>query len=35
MELSGRFDFIGWYNDFSLTAPLTPEGRHIVILRKR
>ncbi len=35
VELSGRFEFIGWYNDFSLTAPLTPEGRHIVILRKR
>jgi SAM-dependent methyltransferase len=35
IELSGRFDLIGWYNDFSLTAPLTPEGRHIVILRKR
>jgi SAM-dependent methyltransferase len=35
VELSGRFDFVGWYNDFSLTAPLTPEGRHMVILRKR
>ncbi len=35
IELSGRFDFVGWYNDFSLTAPLTPEGRHMVILRKR
>jgi len=35
VELSGRFDFVGWYNDFSLTAPLTAEGRHIVILRKR
>jgi SAM-dependent methyltransferase len=35
VELSGHFDFVGWYNDFSLTAPLTPDGRHIVILRKR
>jgi SAM-dependent methyltransferase len=35
VELNGRFEFIGWYNDFSLTAPLTPEGRHMTILRKR
>lgn len=35
IELSGRFDFIGWYNDFSLTAPLTPDGRHMVVLRNR
>jgi len=35
VELSGRFDFIGWYNDFSFTAELTPEGRHIAILRSR
>jgi SAM-dependent methyltransferase len=35
VELSGRFEFIGWYNDFSLTAPLAPEGRHVVILRRR
>lgn len=35
VELNGRFEFIGWYNDFSLAAPLTPEGRHMVILRKR
>jgi SAM-dependent methyltransferase len=35
VELSGRFEFIGWYNDFSLTAPLTPDGRHTAILRKR
>jgi SAM-dependent methyltransferase len=35
VELSRRFEFIGWYNDFSLTAPLRPEGRHIVVLRKR
>jgi hypothetical protein len=35
VELSGRFEFIGWYNDFSLTAELNPNGRHMVILRKR
>jgi SAM-dependent methyltransferase len=35
VELSGRFEFSGWYNDFSFAAPLTPEGRHLTILRKR
>ncbi len=35
VELSRRFEFIGWYNDFSFAAPLTPEGRHLTILRKR
>jgi SAM-dependent methyltransferase len=35
VELSGRFEFIGWYNDFSLAAPVTPKGRHIAALRKR
>ena len=35
VELSGRFEFIGWYNDFSFTAEVRPEGRHLVILRKR
>lgn len=35
VELNGRFDFIGWYNDFSFPAELKPEGRHIVILRRR
>jgi SAM-dependent methyltransferase len=35
VELSGRFEFLGWYNDFSFTAELKPEGRHIAILRKR
>jgi hypothetical protein len=35
VELSGRFEFIGWYNDFSFTAELKPEGRHLTILRKR
>lgn len=35
VALSGRLEFIGWYSDFSLAAELRPEGRHIVILRKR
>jgi SAM-dependent methyltransferase len=33
--LSKRFEFIGWYNDFSFTAELKPEGRHLTILRNR
>jgi SAM-dependent methyltransferase len=35
IELSGRFEFVGWYNDFRFTAEVKPEGRHLVILRKR
>jgi hypothetical protein len=35
VERSGGFEFIGWYNDFSLTAPVTPAGRHMTILRRR
>jgi len=35
VELSGLFEFIGWYNDFSFTAELKAHGRHIAILRKR
>jgi hypothetical protein len=35
VQLSGRFEFLGWYNDFSFTAELKPEGRHLTILRKR
>ena len=35
VEASGRFEFVGWYNDFSFSATLGPEGRHQVILRKR
>ena len=34
VELSRQFEFIGWYNDFSFTDELKPEGRHITILRK-
>jgi SAM-dependent methyltransferase len=35
VEHSSRFEFIGWYNDFSFTAELKPEGRHLTVLRKR
>jgi SAM-dependent methyltransferase len=35
IELSGRFEFVGWYNDFSFTDKLGAEGRHAVVLRKR
>jgi SAM-dependent methyltransferase len=34
VELSGRFEFLGWHNDFSITAQLKPEGRHLAVLRK-
>lgn len=34
VELSRDFEFVGWFNDFSLAAPVTPEGRHIAILRR-
>ena len=35
VEGSRAFEFVGWFNDFSLTAALKPEGRHIAILRRR
>jgi len=35
VELSKRFEFIGWYNDFSFTAEMRPDGRHLAILRTR
>jgi SAM-dependent methyltransferase len=34
VELSGRFEFVGWFNDFSFDAPVTPKGRHTAILRR-
>jgi SAM-dependent methyltransferase len=34
IELSRRFAFVGWFNDFDLAAPVTPKGRHVVVLRK-
>jgi SAM-dependent methyltransferase len=35
VELSEVFEFVGWFNDFDLSAPLKPEGRHTAILRRR
>src|SRR5215470_14749364 len=35
VELNKRFEFIGWYNDFSFSATLRPGGRHLTILRKQ
>ena len=35
VELSRRFELLGWYNDFSFDAEIRPEGRHIVALRRR
>ena len=35
VEHSRSFEFVGWFNDFDLTAPVTPEGRHTAILRRR
>ena len=35
VELGQRFEFVGWFNDFDLAAPLTPQGRQIAILRRR
>ena len=35
VEMSGLFEFIGWYNDFSFTAEFRSQGRHQAILRKR
>jgi len=34
IELSDRFEFVGWFNDFDLAAPVTPKGRHAAILRR-
>ena len=34
VELSPGFEFVGWFNDFNLAAPLTPNGRHTAILRR-
>lgn len=33
VELNRRFEFLGWYNDFSLTAEVKADGRHIAVLR--
>ena len=29
-----EFEFVGWFNDFDLSAPVTPHGRHTAILRR-
>jgi SAM-dependent methyltransferase len=34
VELTRRFEFVGWFNDFNLAAPVTPKGRHTAILRR-
>ena len=34
VEASRDFEFVGWFNDFDLDAPVTPKGRHIAILRR-
>jgi SAM-dependent methyltransferase len=34
VELSRPFEFVGWFNDFDLEAPVTAAGRHTAILRK-
>jgi SAM-dependent methyltransferase len=35
VELSRGFEFVGWFNDFDLKAPVTAKGRHITILRRK
>lgn len=35
IDASPHFEFVGWFNDFDFAAPVTPEGRHIAILRRR
>jgi SAM-dependent methyltransferase len=34
VELSRAFEFVGWFNDFDLAAPVTAKGRHTAILRR-
>lgn len=34
VELSPVFEFVGWFNDFDLMAPVRPQGRHAAILRR-
>ena len=34
VEASRDFEFVGWFNDFDLDAPVTPRGRHTAILRR-
>jgi len=34
IELCRGFEFVGWFNDFSFAAPVTPQGGHTAILRR-
>jgi SAM-dependent methyltransferase len=34
IEASRHFEFVGWFNDFDLDAPVTAKGRHTAILRR-
>jgi SAM-dependent methyltransferase len=34
VEASRQFEFVGWFNDFDLAAPVTAKGRHTAILRR-
>jgi SAM-dependent methyltransferase len=34
VEANRRFEFVGWFNDFDLDAPVTAKGRHSAILRR-
>jgi len=35
IKCHGKFEFIGWFNNFDINKPVTSKGRQIVILRKR
>jgi len=34
VETSRHFEFVGWFNDFDLAAPVTAKGRHMAMLRR-
>jgi hypothetical protein len=35
VEQNGKFEFIGWFDDFNIERPATATGRQIVVLRKK
>ena len=35
VEQNGKFEFIGWFDDFNIKRPATATGRQIVVLRKK
>ena len=35
VQCHNRFEFLGWFNDFSLKKPARRKGRQIVVLRKK